>query len=244
MDTSAIDFLIRIDIPADSDYLKNYKKKLDNFLDNLIESNSNDKKEFEKKLIKVIFNTDPKLKTIHPIYSIIITADSPLFPKNDFLALSELSPVFDILLTDSIEFKELYNLPKELPMPSMHLNRVSDMGIYAPTLYENPKSSISYSPTLNKFSVTTSTEKALIAHDNGKIISILDLPNKFLVLFSSLRIRNFELKELRIQFNKSESKNRNSWFSISHEECHVIEGPMWQALVYKLPPSEITNEST
>lgn len=239
---NSVDILIRVDIPADAHFFDNYKKKLNEFLNNYLINKEQVEKEFDKKTTSVILNTAPKLKAIHPVYSMVIKDDSPLFPKDDFLALAQLSPVFHILLTESIEFKELHNPPKQLPIPDLYLNQVCDMAIFAPTLYENHKSSISYSPTYNTFSVTTRTEKAIITHDNGKIISILDLPNNYLVLYSGTGRKDFELKELRIQFNKSESKNYNSLLSINQKQCQVIEGQMWKALAHKLLPREKTND--
>ncbi len=239
---NSVDILIHIDIPANSHYFFNYKKKLNEFLDNYSANKEEVEKVFDKKTTSVILNTDSEMKAIHPVYSVVIKDDSPLFPKEDFFALTQLSPVFHILLTESIEFKELHNPPKQLPIPDLNLKQVCDMVIFAPTLYENHKSSISYSPTNNTFSVVTRTEKAIITHDNGKIISILDLPNKYLVLYSGTGRKDFELKELRIQFNKSESKNCNSLLSISQKQCQVIEGQMWKALAHKLLPKGKTND--
>jgi len=235
---NSIDIFIHIDIPAASSFFYNYKTKIEKFLNEYIADKETIEKEYDKKLTTVILNSEQKLKDLHQVYSVVIKDDSPLFPKDDLLALSQLSPVFHVLLTDTLEFKELYNPPQPLPLPVLYLDQVSDMVIFAPTLFEKHKSSISYSPTYNTFSIITRTDKATIIHDNGKVISILDLPGKYLVLFSGVNRKDFELKELRIQFNKSESKNYNSLISVKNDMCKVIEGPMWKALIYKLPKTQ------
>lgn len=239
---NSVDILIQVEIPDDSHSFDNYKKKLNEFLNNYLNDKEKVEKEFDNKITSVILNTEPKLKAIHPVYAVVIKDDSPLFPKNDLLALAQLSPVFQVLLSESIEFKELHNPPKQMPIPDLYINQVCDMAIFAPTLYENHKSSISYYPVYNTFRVVTRTDKAIITHDNGKIISILDLPNKYLVLYSGTGSKNFELKELRIQFNKSESKNYNSLISINQEHCQVIEGQMWKAFAHKLLTKGKTND--
>ncbi len=139
-----------------------------------------------------------------------------------------LNPLFSILLTESADFNRLNNLP-DPPIPDLYLQRVSNTVIMGPTIHEDELYTFSYYPALNKFGFTLRNEKARILHDDGRIVSIKDLPGKYVALYYGHPIDDFEVKELRLQFNKSESKNYNSLFSLSddNKNFRLIKGNRW-----------------
>jgi hypothetical protein len=231
---NSVDILISIELSADLPELRNYKNKLDKYLTEYQYDKARLELEFGKEATKIIPNSDPKLREISPVYSMSIKEDSPLFPNDDISAKNQLSFLFWVLISDNSIIDFYHNLPKQILISDMIINLGSDLAIFAPTLFENKKASISYSPTYNTFTVHSRTDNAIITHDTKKIISILDLKDTNITLYSANRPTDFVLKELRVQFNKSLSKNYNSLFSINHDQCEVVSGPNWKLLISQL----------
>lgn len=236
---TSIDIEITCQMLATSKFLGQYKLKLDEYI-NCYSIDKNQANENRKdNHTQILLELDDKLNSLTTVYGIKIKGNSPLYPKEDNLAEIALTPSFYVLITSSIDFKELdYSVIKHR-FSIAALDKVSDIAMLASTTHFDDSSTIVYSALESTFYVNSIFKNAAISHDNGKIESILDLKNKYIVLYEDSfiahkQIDEFKVREFKIQFNKSESKNHSSFFIIKGDQFKVLQGLDWYALYFQI----------
>lgn len=232
----SIDIVISIQFNISYDTrLRKYRKKLDAFIKKCIEDGKATDIEYDPNLTKVVLEPD-KISS-RSIEFIDIKKGSPFYPSSDITVDIALSPDYNILITENINFDKLDALLEECPYVSQHLNLFCDLAYYAPTKFEDDANSITYYPNKHIMNITTKINDVQIEHDNGKIVSVHDLFEKYLIIFSSHFSDFYEhvkLDELQIKFNKSSNKHYNSLVVIKTDQYEFIKGRRWAAYVYKI----------